>query len=131
LICTPINYTSFNLSEHLDHVSHDVVSNFMKQSRIMASIRHHRQTEKSILRSNYSSWSPQTATLTGSSLMNVNLPAQIAQYANDVRWQVEEFHRELKQLAGSQKCQRPRPLSTQSHRLLLPRADFLKSKRMP
>jgi hypothetical protein len=36
LICTPINYTCFNLAEHLDHVSHDVVSNFLKQSRIKA-----------------------------------------------------------------------------------------------
>lgn len=36
LICTPIKYTCFNLSEHLDHVSHDVVSNFLKQSRITA-----------------------------------------------------------------------------------------------
>ena len=36
LICTPINYTCFNLAEHLDHVSHDVVSNFLKQSRITA-----------------------------------------------------------------------------------------------
>lgn len=34
LICTPINYTCFNLSEHLDGVSHDVVSNFLKQSRM-------------------------------------------------------------------------------------------------
>ena len=34
LICTPINYTCFNLSEHLEHVSHDMVSNFLKQSRI-------------------------------------------------------------------------------------------------
>ncbi len=36
LICTPINYTCFNLSGHLDHVSHDVVSNFLKRSRITA-----------------------------------------------------------------------------------------------
>jgi len=36
LICTPINYTCFNLSEHLDGVSHDVVSNFLKQRRITA-----------------------------------------------------------------------------------------------
>ena len=36
LICTPINYTCFNLAEHLDDVSHDVVSNFLKQSRITA-----------------------------------------------------------------------------------------------
>ncbi len=36
LIRTPINYTCFNLAEHLDDVSHDVVSNFLKQSRITA-----------------------------------------------------------------------------------------------
>ena len=30
---------------------------------------------------------------------------QVAQEANDLRWQVEEFHRELKQLTGSAKCQ--------------------------
>ncbi|MGZ4993031.1 MAG: hypothetical protein ACXV79_02595 [Methylobacter sp.] len=36
MICTPINYTCFNLSEHLDGVNHDVVSNFLKQSRITA-----------------------------------------------------------------------------------------------
>jgi hypothetical protein len=36
LICTPINYTCVNLSEHLEPVSHDVVSNFLKQSRITA-----------------------------------------------------------------------------------------------
>ncbi|TRX03847.1 transposase, partial [Candidatus Methylobacter oryzae] len=33
-----------------------------------------------------------------------NLTTQVAQHANDVRWQVEEFHRELKQLTGSEKC---------------------------
>jgi hypothetical protein len=36
LISTPINYTCFNLSEHLDNVSHDVVSNFLKRNRIRA-----------------------------------------------------------------------------------------------
>jgi SRSO17 transposase len=36
LISTPINYTCFNLSEHLDNVSHDVVSNFLKRNRITA-----------------------------------------------------------------------------------------------
>jgi hypothetical protein len=36
LISTPINYTCFNLAEHLDHVSHNVVSNFLKRSRITA-----------------------------------------------------------------------------------------------
>ena len=30
--------------------------------------------------------------------------AQVAQEANDVRWEVEQFHRELKQLTGSEKC---------------------------
>ena len=36
LISTPINYTSHNLSEHLENVSHDVVSNFLKRNRITA-----------------------------------------------------------------------------------------------
>ena len=36
LISTPINYTCQNLSEHLDNVSHDVVSNFLKRNRITA-----------------------------------------------------------------------------------------------
>jgi len=31
-----LNYTGFNLSEHLDNVSHDVVSNFIKRNRITA-----------------------------------------------------------------------------------------------
>jgi hypothetical protein len=31
--------------------------------------------------------------------------AQVAQDANDVRWDVEELHRDLKQLTGSAKCQ--------------------------
>jgi hypothetical protein len=31
--------------------------------------------------------------------------AQVAQDANDVRWEVEELHRGLKQLTGSAKCQ--------------------------
>lgn len=30
---------------------------------------------------------------------------QVAQEANEVRWQVEELHRDLKQLTGSEKCQ--------------------------
>jgi hypothetical protein len=33
------------------------------------------------------------------------LTTQVAQEANDVRWQVEELHRGLKQLTGSEKCQ--------------------------
>ncbi|MGZ4970859.1 MAG: IS701 family transposase, partial [Methylobacter sp.] len=34
-----------------------------------------------------------------------HLTVQVAQEANEVRWQVEAFHRELKQLTGSEKCQ--------------------------
>lgn len=33
------------------------------------------------------------------------LTAQVAQAAHDVRWQVEELHRGLKQLTGTEKCQ--------------------------
>jgi hypothetical protein len=36
LISTPINYTCYNLSEHLEDVIHDVVSNFLKRNRITA-----------------------------------------------------------------------------------------------
>ena len=46
--------------------------------------------------------------------------AQVAQDANDVRWQVEELHRGLKQLTGSAKCQcRKDAFATQSSGLLL------------
>lgn len=34
LISTPINYTCTNLSEHLEDISHDVISNFLKHKRI-------------------------------------------------------------------------------------------------
>jgi hypothetical protein len=30
---------------------------------------------------------------------------QVAKQASDVRWQIEQFHRELKQLTGSEKCE--------------------------
>ena len=33
------------------------------------------------------------------------LTAQVAQASSDVRWQVEELHRGLKQLTGTEKCQ--------------------------
>jgi len=36
LISTPINYTCTNLAEHLDDVSHDVVSNYLKRERLTA-----------------------------------------------------------------------------------------------
>ena len=40
---------------------------------------------------------------------------QVAQEANDLRWQVEEFHRELKQLTGSAKCQCRKARSQRNH----------------
>ncbi|MDP2902462.1 MAG: hypothetical protein Q8N96_05085 [Methylovulum sp.] len=36
LISTPINYTCYNLSGHVEGVSHDVMSNFLKRNRITA-----------------------------------------------------------------------------------------------
>ena len=44
-----------------------------------------------------------------------NLTAQVAQDANGVRWQVEEFHRELKQLTGSEKRQCRKARSQHNH----------------
>ena len=41
--------------------------------------------------------------------------AQVAQEANDVRWEVERFHRELKQLTGSEKCQCRKQRSQRNH----------------
>jgi hypothetical protein len=43
------------------------------------------------------------------------LTAQAAQDANDVRWQVEELHRELKQLTGTEKCQCRKGRSQRNH----------------
>ena len=40
---------------------------------------------------------------------------QVAQDANDLRWQIEEFHRELKQLTGSEKCQCRKSRSQRNH----------------
>ena len=39
----------------------------------------------------------------------------VAQEADDLRWQVEEFHRELKQLTGSEKCQCRKARSQRNH----------------
>ena len=39
----------------------------------------------------------------------------VAQEANDVRWEVEQFHRELKQLTGSEKCQCRKQRSQRNH----------------
>jgi hypothetical protein len=43
------------------------------------------------------------------------LTTQAAQDANDVRWQVEELHRELKQLTGTEKCQCRKGRSQRNH----------------
>ncbi len=43
------------------------------------------------------------------------LTAHVAQDANDVRWQVEELHRGLKQLTGSEKCQCRKARSQRNH----------------
>ena len=37
LVSTPINYTCTNLAEHLEGMSHDVVSDFLKRERLTAS----------------------------------------------------------------------------------------------
>lgn len=43
------------------------------------------------------------------------MTSQVAQEANDVRWEVEQFHRELKQLTGSEKCQCRKQRSQRNH----------------
>ena len=47
--------------------------------------------------------------------LDETLTTQVAQEANDVRWQVEAFHRELKQLTGSEKCQCRKARSQRNH----------------
>jgi hypothetical protein len=47
--------------------------------------------------------------------LDETMTAQVAQEANDVRWQVEEFHREFKQLTGSEKCQCRKARSQRNH----------------
>jgi hypothetical protein len=44
-----------------------------------------------------------------------HLTAQVAQKANDVRWHIEQFHREIKQLTGSEKCQCRKARSQRNH----------------
>jgi len=43
------------------------------------------------------------------------LTAPVVQDANDVRWQIEEFHRGFKQLTGSEKCQCRNARSQRNH----------------
>lgn len=40
---------------------------------------------------------------------------QVVKQTNDVRWQVEQFHRELKQLTGSEKCQCRKARAQRTH----------------
>lgn len=47
--------------------------------------------------------------------LDETITTQVAQKANDLRWQVEEFHRELKQLTGSEKCQCRKARSQRNH----------------
>jgi len=43
------------------------------------------------------------------------LTVQVAQATNDVRWQIEELHRGLKQLTGTEKCQCRKGRSQRTH----------------
>ena len=36
LISTPLNYTCSNLADHLDHTSHDVVTDYLQRERLTA-----------------------------------------------------------------------------------------------
>lgn len=47
--------------------------------------------------------------------LDSTITTQVAQDANDVRWEVEQFHRELKQLTGSEKCQCRKQRSQRNH----------------
>ena len=47
--------------------------------------------------------------------LDETLTTQVAQEADKLRWQVEEFHRELKQLTGSEKCQCRTARSQRNH----------------
>ncbi|MEM9774764.1 MAG: transposase [Chloroflexota bacterium] len=47
--------------------------------------------------------------------LDSTITSHVAQEANDVRWEVEQFHRELKQLTGSEKCQCRKQRSQRNH----------------
>jgi hypothetical protein len=47
--------------------------------------------------------------------LDATVTTQVAQEASEVRWQVEAFHRELKQLTGSEKCQCRTARSQRNH----------------
>ena len=44
-----------------------------------------------------------------------HLTASVVKLTNDLRWKVETFHRELKQLTGSEKCQCRKARSQRNH----------------
>lgn len=43
------------------------------------------------------------------------ISAQVTKQASDVRWQIEQLHRELKQLTGSEKCQCRKARAQRTH----------------
>lgn len=43
------------------------------------------------------------------------LKREVVKEKNDVRWQIEQFHREVKNLTGSEKCQARNPRSQRNH----------------
>ena len=47
--------------------------------------------------------------------LDETVTTQVAQEADDLHWQVEEFHRGLKQLTGSEKCQCRKARSQRNH----------------
>lgn len=47
--------------------------------------------------------------------LDSKITAQVAQKASDVRWEIEQFHRELKQLTGSEKCQCRKQRAQRNH----------------
>ena len=137
LVSTAINYTCTNLAEHLEGMSHDVVSDFLKRERLSASHlwelveeqidgspdayliiddsvqdkRYSRSIEMAKLQ--YSG--AEGGLVRGIAVVNLvhtsgedgrYYPIDFRIYAkNELRWQVEEFHRALKQLTGSAQCQ--------------------------
>ncbi|MEM7117047.1 MAG: hypothetical protein AAF614_31735 [Chloroflexota bacterium] len=47
--------------------------------------------------------------------LDSTVTTELAQDANDVRWKVEQFHRKLKSLIGSEKCQYHKQRSQRNH----------------
>ena len=47
--------------------------------------------------------------------LDETVTTQVVRFSGDLRWQVEEFHRGLKQLTGSEKCQCRKARSQRNH----------------